>query len=735
MCFAAGQMKWLVFLLALISPLARGEAPSFRNQVQPILAKTGCSAGACHGAAAGQGGFRLSLRGYDDEGDFLALTRGAFGRRVNLVEPAKSLILLKATSAVAHKGGERFKVHSPEWDILVDWIANGAPGPKAEDPRITELRVEPARVTLEAGAKQQFRVEAKFSDGSTQDVTRWAKFTAANQSVLTVDDNGLATVVGNGESAVSVWYLQKVALGTATVPFANEIDPEIYAAAPQRNWIDELVVQKLGELRLPPSPRSGDGEFIRRAFLDTIGVLPTAEEVRAFLADTSEDKRDRLIESLLRRPEFVDYWTYKWSDLLLVTKRKLPLAAMWSYYQWIRNEVASNTPWDVFARRLLTAQGSTLENGAANYFVITPDPRDLSEKTAVTFLGISTNCAKCHNHPMEKWTNNDYYAYANLFARVRMKNGSGAEGDKVVFAANQGDLVQPLTGKPQPPRPLGMAAAIDDSGRDRREALAAWLTSPANPYFARSITNRVWANFFGVGLVESVDDIRETNPASNEKLFAAAADWLVKHRYDLRALMQEILQSETYQRSSLALPGNKADTRFYSRYYPRRLMAEVLHDAIAQATEVPTIFKTRNPFDAGDRQDQFPAGWRALQLPDANTDSYFTRAFGRPLRDLTCECERTAEPSVTQALHLANGDTVNAKLRDPKSRAAKLDLAKGSVEGWLEEAYLATLSRRPTAAEVEAVRAALAEAKDNPRLALDDTLWALVSSREFLFNH
>jgi hypothetical protein len=724
----------VVSLLLLLLCTARAETVTFRNDVQPILAKTGCSSGACHGAAAGQGGFRLSLRGYDNEGDFLALTRGAFGRRVNFAEPARSLILLKATSAVPHKGGERFKVDSPEWRAMVDWVASGAPGPRAEDARIVRIAVEPDRIRLEPASRKQFSVKAHFSDGTVQDVTRRAKFTATNQSVLNVDENGLATVVGHGESAVSVWYLQKVAFGSASVPFPNTVEENVYAQAPRRNWIDDQVLLKLRELNLPPSPRSSDGEFIRRAFLDTIGLLPTVEETRAFLADPAPDKRDRLIEALLQRPEFVDFWTYKWSDLLLVTKRKLPLPAMWAYYKWIRDQVATNTPWDEFARKLLTAQGSTLENGAANYFVITPDPRDLSEKTAVTFLGISTNCAKCHNHPMEKWTNDDYFAYANLFSRVRMKNGAG-EGDKVIFANDAGDLVQPLTGKPQPPRPLGVNAPINDSGADRRVAMAQWLTSPANPYFARSVTNRVWANFFGVGLVEAVDDIRETNPASNEALFSAAAQWLVEHKYDLRALMREILQSETYQRSSAALPGNKADTRFYSRYYPRRLMAEVLHDAVVQATGVPTIFKTRNPFDAGDKQDIFPAGWRAVQLPDANTDSYFTRAFGRPLRELTCECERTAEPSVAQALHISNGDTLNAKLRDPNSVVGKALTAKADQAKWFEDACLATLSRLPTDAERQAVKEAIRDAGADPRPVMEDALWALMSSREFLFNH
>jgi hypothetical protein len=727
-------MRALILLL-LLHVLARAETITFRNHVQPILAKSGCSTGACHGAAAGQGGFRLSLRGYDDEGDWLSLTRAAFGRRVNLAEPGRSLMLLKATSAVPHKGGERFKVESPEWRTLAEWIADGAPGPQAEDARIVRIEVTPAHVRLAKDGKHQFGVRAHFTDGSTQDVTRWAKYTSTNQSVLTVDDHGMATVVGAGESAVSVWYLQKVAFGIASVPFADAVDPAVFAQAPRRNWIDEIGLEKLRELGLPPSGRSSDGEFLRRIFLDTIGVLPTAEESRAFLADTAPGKRDRLIESLLARPEFVDFWTYKWSDLLLVTKRKLPMPAMWAYYRWIRDQVASNTPWDEFARRMLTAQGSTIENGAGNYFVITPDPRDLSEKTAVTFLGISTNCAKCHNHPLEKWTNGDYFAYANLFSRVRMKNGPGGDGDKIIFADDDGELVQPLTGKPQPPRPLGVTEPIADTGADRRVAMAAWLTAPENPYFARAITNRIWANFFGVGLVEAVDDIRETNPASNEKLFATAAKRLVDLKFDLRALMRDILQSETYQRSSAALPGNKTDTRFYSRYYPRRLMAEVLHDAISQVTGVPTIFKTKNPYDAGDRGDQFPIGWRALQLPDANTDSYFTRAFGRPLRELTCECERTAEPSVAQALHIANGDTLNTKLRDPNGIIAKAIAAKSPSAEWADRAWLSAFSRPPTAAEKTAVEQAIAEAKGDAKTAMEDTLWALLSSREFLFNH
>lgn len=708
---------------------------SFRNHVQPILAKTGCSMGACHGAAAGQGGFKLSLRGYDDDGDFLTLTRGAMGRRITPADPARSLLLLKPTAAVPHKGGERFKVNSPDWNTLVGWIANGLPAPSARDPRMDRLEVMPATVRLEPGQKQQVLVRAHFTDGHVEDVTRHAKFTAVNQSVVNVDDNGLVSVIGHGESAVSVWYLQQIAVGTVTAPFENKLSPDLFTQAPRRNWIDALSLEKLQSLNLPPSPRCTDPEFIRRAFLDTIGVLPTPDETRAFLADGAPDKRDRLIERLLARPEFVDYWSYKWSDLLLVTKRKVQPAAMWAYYRWIRNAVASNLPWDQFARQLLTAQGSSVENGAANYFVIHSDPREAAETTSLTFLGFSMNCAKCHNHPMEKWTNNDYYGFANLFSRVRMKNGEQA-GENIVFAADEGELVQPLTGQPQAPRPLGGTPLPPGFAGDRRTALADWLTSPQNEQFKRTIVNRIWANFFGVGLVENVDDIRASNPPSDEHLFARAGEFLVEQKYDLRALMREILRSETYQRSSVPVPGNEGDTRFYSRYFPRRLMAEVLHDAIAQVTHVPTQFTTKDTSNAGDKGVPFPKGWRAMQLPDANTDSYFTKAFGRPLREQTCECERTAEPSVTQALHVSNGDTINHKLQDQASCVAQALTAGLDDAKAIDQAYLSAVARPPTPAEKQQLLQLFATApKAERRTLLEDTYWALLSSKEFLFNH
>jgi hypothetical protein len=584
----------------------------------------------------------------------------------------------------------------------------------------------PPGVVLQPGAKQQLLLLAHFTDGHVEDVTRWGRYTSTNSSVAAIGDQGQLSVSGYGEGAITGWYLSKVVVAAVTSPYQQQVPPEVFAKAAKRNFIDDLVLEKLASLKLPPSPPASDEEFIRRATIDTIGVLPTAAETRRFLADHGADKRDRLIESLLARSEWVDYWAYKWSDLLLVNGEKLKSAgdtgsAMWSYYRWIRNHVEAGTPWDVMVRELITAKGSTLENGGANFFVLHKDPLDLAETTTVAFLGMSINCARCHNHPLEKWTNNQYYAMSNLFARVRTKNGATA-GSQIVFTSADGELVQPLTGKPQPPTPLDGEPLAFDSSIDRREHLARWLTSPENPYFARSITNRVWANFMGVGLVEVVDDMRLTNPASNDKLLAALARHLVEHRFELKDLMRTILQSSTYQRSSQPLPGNAQDRRFYSRYYPRRLMAEVLLDALSQVSGSPTQF------------GGYPAGWRAMELPDSMVNSYFLETFGRPGREVTCDCERTAEPSMVQVLHISNGTGLNGKLQAKGNQIDRWLAAKTPPETILDELYLSALSRPPRAKE----RAALLEAINAPgdrRQALEDVAWSVLSSKEFLFNH
>ena len=695
---------------------------SFRNHVESVLAKAGCSSGACHGAQAGKNGLKLSLRGYDPDGDFNTITRQARGRRIVPSDPGRSLILTKPSGAVPHKGGLRFRVGSLEYRVLAEWIAAGTPPPTAEDPRLERLEILPDASVLRPEMKQQLVVLAHFSDGHVEDVTRWAKFTSTNESVAQVGDNGLVSVMGYGEGAVTAWYLSRVVIASVTAPYPTPVPAEVFAKAERRNFIDELVLAKLASLNIPPSPPASDAEFLRRAFLDTIGVLPTPDEVRAFLADSSPDKRDKLIDSLLNRPEFIDYWAYKWSDLLLVNSERLRPPAMWAYYSWIRNQVEANTPWDEFVRQIVTAKGSTLENGAANFYLLHPDPPELTETTTVAFLGMSINCARCHNHPLEKWTNNQYYAMANLYARVRLKAAPG-DGNTVIFASAEGDLIQPLTGKPQPPTPLDGQPLPSDSSDDRREHLARWLTSPENPYFSRAITNRVWANFFGVGLVEMVDDMRLTNPASNEQLLGAAAKFLVENRFDLKALMRAILQSKTYQRSSVPLPENKADTRFYSRYYPRRLMAEVLLDAMSQVSGAATQF--------GD----YPRRWRALQLPDSSVNSYFLKTFGRPDRVVTCECERTAEPTMVQVLHISNGNSLNEKLQASGNRLEQL-LAAGTPDDQLiDEVFLSALSRPATGDEKSRLLAVFAEAGAEKRQVLEDVYWSVLSSKEFLFNH
>lgn len=737
---------------------------SFRNHVQSVLTKAGCNSGACHGAAAGKNGFKLSLRGYDPPADFLAITRQAGGRRIVPSDPGHSLVLLKPSGAIPHKGGLRFKVDSREYRVLAEWIAAGQPAPAPSDPRIERLEIVPEDVMLKKGDQQQLLVLAHFSDGHTDDVTSWAKFASTNQTVCQVDDVGKLKVTGNGEGSISAWYLSKTILGTVQVPYENRLPADTFAKADRRNSIDDLVLVKLERLNIPPSPICSDSEYLRRASLDTIGLLPSVAEARDFLADRRLDKRVRLAERLLTRPEFVDYWSSKWSDLLLVSAARLRPSGVQAFSKWIRKRVAENEPWDRIVQEIVTARGSTLENGAANFYAMHEDPQEMAETVSMAFLGMSIQCAHCHDHPLEKWTNDDYYGMANLFARVRGKDGNDS---RIIFVADSGELIQPRTGHPQLPRPLDAAAVSFDSTIDRRTVLADWLTNAKNPYFSRSIVNRVWANFMGRGLVEAVDDMRLTNPPSNAPLLTSLADELANGGYDLKALMRKVLTSATYQRASATQPGNEGDERFYSRFYARRLKAEVLLDALSQVTGSPTLFKGQRP------------GTRALELADSEADSYFLGVFGRPERLITCECERSNEPSMSQVLHLTNGDTLNAKIAASGNRIDHLLAADdGTI---VEDLYLAALSRLPTPAEREKLTAALAEVEDGDRVpaladlrrriaaaqkvkdpaarrkalegiekriraipaesvrlrrkAIEDLYWSVLSSNEFLFNH
>ncbi len=430
------------------------DTPSFRNDVLPVLSKSGCNSGPCHGALAGKNGFKLSLRGYDPDADYRALTRVALGRRVVKTAPAHSLILLKPTATIPHGGGRRFRVGSPQYQIIADWIASGAPPPQSDDPVIETLRVIPDRVLVEKpGEKLQLSVKARYSDGTERDVTQWTKFTATNDGVAAVDEGGSVTTRGHGEGAISVWYSSKVAFSMVSVPFPRELEADAFEVLASDSFIDQRIREKLSQLRIIPSALCDDSTYIRRLYLDTLGVLPTVEELALFLSDSRKDKRARLLEDLLKRPEYVDYWSYKWSDLLLVSSRKLKRSAMWSYYDWIRQSVRENKPWDVFINELVTASGNTLTNGAANYWVIHKKPIDVSENLSQAFLGISLTCARCHNHPLEKWTQNQYYGMANLVSRVSLKSGR-LPGEFTVISRHTGDVNHPRLGRPMPPQPL-----------------------------------------------------------------------------------------------------------------------------------------------------------------------------------------------------------------------------------------------------------------------------------------
>jgi len=717
------------------------EEVSFTNDIVPILSKAGCNGGGCHGALAGKAGFRLSLFGYDPDSDHLAITRDALGRRVDLTKPATSLLLTKPTMGVPHKGGKRLDVGSDDYQRLAAWIAAGCPGPQPDERQLESISIEPAEAVVSPGDDVAFAVTARYSDGTTRDVTHWARFTATDATVASVNDSGVATALGHGSGAITAWFSSQIAVGRVTAPFANELAAETFANAPRANLIDDLVLEQLARLKLAPTPPCDDATFLRRAYLDTIGRLPSPEEVRDYLADTSPKKRERLVDLLLARPEFVDYWSYKWADMFLVTGSALRPAAVKAYASWIRDRVAEDMPWDQLVREVVTATGSSVENGATNFFAVHQDPETMAENTSQAFLSLSIGCAKCHNHPLEKWTNDQYYAFANLFARVRAKGWGGdarnGDGVRTLYVEPRGDLLQPRTGRPQPPAPLDGEPLDPASPADRREALAAWLTSPDNPYFTRAIVNRVWANFFGIGIVNAVDDLRATNPASNEPLLAALAEFTVEHDYDLKALMRLILLSETYRRGSQVLPENEGDRLWFARAYPTRLMAEVLSDAISDVTSVRDTY-TEIALNDGSTQkvDAYGKDTRALELSDSAVKNYFLETFGRNDREITCECERSNQPSLVQVLHLSNGSTLNDKLAAKNGYLTQLLATEPANETILEDAWLRTLSRFPTEEETKPFLEMLeAAAPEEKRAVVEDLYWSLLTSREFLFRH
>ena len=724
----------------------------FRKHILPILSKQNCNSGGCHGALAGKGGFRLSLQGYNPEDDFFNISKQDRGRRIDFVNPAKSLFLLKPTGAIPHKGGVKLKPDSEMYQTLADWISTGANPPSAEDPAVSKIDILPKEVLLNKGDVQHHIVTAHYSDGSKADVTHLVRWSSTNEAVAQVDEDGKTTIVGPGVGAIVAWYDSKLSIGNLTVAYAPSnkvVDADkktgkLPPAAKPVNFIDENVDRLLTRLNLDASPNCKDSEFVRRVYIDTLGRLPTATEAKTFLVSIEANKRELLIDELLASGEFADYWTYKWSDMLMLNGTILRPLALKAYYDFIHKHVEKNTPWDQFVREIVTATGESTVNGATNFYAVNQTPEEMTENACKAFMGLSIGCAKCHNHPLEKWTNDQYYAVANMFSRVKAKGwgGDGRNGDgaRTLYVATDGELVQPRTGKPQQPCPLDGEPLSFDNENDRRIYFAKWLTSPENPYFTRVITNRIWANYMGVGLVENIDDLRVSNPATNERLLSEMSEYLKTEKYDLKKLMKLIMLSNAYQRSSKVIGNNRSDTRFYSHYYPRRMMAEVLHDAIVQVTAVPTKFdKVELPGKGSQKTDFYPLGTKAIQLYDAAIENYFLDAFGRNKRMIVCECERTEEPSIVQVLHIANGNTINQKLKSKTSAVAKyikLRELGNSDEGLLDDIYLSCLARYPTAREKAQLVSILPPPGDKEeRIVIEDILWGIMSSREFLFNH
>ena len=705
----------------------------FREDVIAMFNRSGCNQGACHAAQYGQGGFKLSLLGYASEDDYPQLVRDRFQRRVSPLVPQDSLFLLKGTLSTPHRGGRRMAVGSYEYEVLKAWVACGAPGPSEKEAEVVGLAVTPREQVYRRGQSQQLRVVARYSDGTSRDVTHRAKYDSLMDSIVEVDSTGYATAVESGQSAVMIRYLGQAIVSLAVVPYQEQAD---LAGFQPLNMIDKFVMERWRRLGLKPADLATDEQFIRRAYLDAIGTLPQPERIDAFVRSRDPQKRLALVDELLgltgdpRRDVFTNewsaYWSLKWGDLLLANSKKMGNGGMWALHNWLRQSLRENKPMDQFAKEIITAEGSNRDYGPANFYLTSRDPVELVETTAQVFLGVRLQCAKCHHHPFEVYSQSDYYGLAAFFTRIGVKGdtdfGSQNVGSSVVRVMSTGSIRHPRTSQIMEPTPLGGKPIDSSTVRDPRRLLASWVTSPDNPLFARNIANRIWGYMMGTGLVEPVDDVRATNPPSNPELLDALAEQFIADGYDLRKLMRLIMTSRVYQLSSTPTAETVADTRFYSHYNVKRLPAEALLDAIDYACGTQEKF-------AG-----LPAGIRAIELPDPNYASYFLDTLGRPLRAAAYECERTAAPNLAQALQIANGELINAKLADKSGRLARLVSGKTKLESAIDELYLVSVSRRATANEV-AESLKIVRRAPSEREGLEDLLWALCNSREFLFNH
>ncbi len=692
---------------------------SFKLDVMPVFMKGGCNSGSCHGSARGKDGFRLSLFGFDPDGDYYRLTREQPERRIDLSIPDECLLIDKATGQVPHSGGSPTKKGDPLYATLLRWLESGAPADPGAVPTIDKLEVYPTTALLDGtGETQELTVRAKYSDGTDRDVTNLAVFLSSNDNAATVSKEGKVTAANRGEAFIMARYeKQTVGVPFLVLPKALEFQ---WKDVPANNYIDELVYEKLRRLRIQPSELCTDAEYIRRVSLDVCGVLPTSAEADKFIADADPAKREKLVDTLLARKEFVELWVMKWSELLQIRSNQIvSYKAALLYYNWLQEQIANDVPIDAMVKKLLSAQGGTFSNPATNYYQEEQDRLKISENVAQVFMGMRIQCAQCHNHPFDRWTMDDYYSFAAFFAQIGRKAGSDPR-ETIVFNSGGGEVNHLVGGRAMPPKFLG-GAVPDCTGRDRREVLAEWLASADNPFFARNLSNIVWAHFFGRGIVNEVDDVRVSNPPVNGPLLDALAQHFTEYKYDFKRLVRDICTSRTYQLSTMMNDTNSFDERNFSHATLRRIRAELLLDCISQATE------TKDKFTG------LPLGARAVQIADGNTANYFLTTFGRASRETVCACEVKMEPNLGQALHLMNGESVHAKVKDGGVVKRLLDEKKSPAE-IVSELYLRCLSRRPTEDELKQIDTQLA-AEKNSQAALEDVFWALLNSREFLFNH
>ena len=715
----------LLICLAVASVEAASRPVSFQHEVLPVLTRQGCNAGTCHGSPSGKGGFALSLFAFDAASDHNALTRDLLGRRVDLFNPSLSLILRKPSTALAHRGGLKLPQGSHEYRLLYDWIAQGARTDPPGAPRCDGIEVTPDTATVLHWPEpvQQLRVTARFEDGSRRDITHLAQFTSTDESVLVVDPAGRVAGQKRGQAAVMIRYLEHV----AALPFTlvNPVPGFHWADSPSANYIDILVHAKLRELHFKPSGLCTDSEFLRRVHLDLTGMLPTAAEAETFLSDESPDKRSRLIDTLMARPEHAVYWAQRWGDLLRVNPSKLQPAGVQAMHRWLVDAMAGNMPHDQFARALLTASGDTFVNAPANYFRAASSRDDALETTTQLFLGARLACAKCHNHPFDRWTQDHYYGMGAFFHRVQrtgVDKKKGGKGELLVSISNEGEVTHPRTGQTMLPWLPGRGEVEVPLGADRREVFADWLTRPDNPWFARTAANRIWAYVMGRGIVEPVDDFRDSNPPVNGPLLDAMARDFAKHGFDRSHLLRVILNSRTYQASSRATPANEQDNRLFSHFQPRLMSAEQLLDAVCRVTDLHESFKN------------LPAGTRATALPSPEMNHAFLKAFGQPSRTTACTCERTTEPQLAQALEFLRGDLVHGKLESSGNRFRKALAAGRNDREIVRELYWTAFSRPPTEVEEASARRHISAANDRAA-ALADVCWAILNTNEFMFQH